>query len=129
MNSLKAHSSALVENSKMVSSELIRVAILWLEMWHEGLEDASRLYFGEGNVSKMLDLLFPLHEMLEKGAQTRQESDFLESYGSDLAKAHSFIKEYARLVAEGGSSIPTGAAGSNRTSEAAETAMHRAWGK
>ncbi len=47
MNSLKAHSNALVEEALMVSSELIRVAILWLELWHEGLEDASRLYYGE----------------------------------------------------------------------------------
>ena len=54
MNSLKAHSSLLVEEALMVSSELIRVAILWLELWHEGLEDASRLYYGEGNVSAML---------------------------------------------------------------------------
>lgn len=34
----------------MVSDELIRVAILWHELWHEGLEEASRLYFGERNV-------------------------------------------------------------------------------
>lgn len=33
-----------------VSEELIRVAILWHELWHEGLEEASRLYFGERNV-------------------------------------------------------------------------------
>ena len=26
----------------MVSDELIRVAILWHEQWHEGLEEASR---------------------------------------------------------------------------------------
>ena len=57
MNSLKAHSNALVEEALMVSTELIRVAILWLELWHEGLEDASRLYYGEGNVSGMLDVL------------------------------------------------------------------------
>lgn len=123
MNSLKAHSSALVEEAQMVSSELIRVAILWLEMWHEGLEDASRLYFGEGNVSGMLDLLFPLHEMLEKGATTRQESDFLKSYGHDLSKAHSFIKEYARLTTQ------VGSAATIRPNEEAETAMNRAWGK
>ena len=30
----------------MVSDELIRVAILWHEQWHEGLEEASRLFFG-----------------------------------------------------------------------------------
>ena len=30
----------------MVSEELIRVAILWHEQWHEGLEDASRYVNG-----------------------------------------------------------------------------------
>ena len=138
MNSLKGHSSALVEEALMVSSELIRVAILWLETWHEGLEDASRLYFGEGNVSGMLDLLLPLHEKLEMGAETRRESDFIKSFGQDLAQAHSHIKDYVRLVNEGGSSIPTGpAAGSSgtydasgrltRQNEEAETAMNKAW--
>ena len=128
MNSLKAHSSALVEEAQMVSSELIRVAILWLEMWHEGLEDASRLYFGEGNVSGMLELLVPLHEMLEKGAETRQEGDFLSSYGQDLAKAHSFIQEYSRVISESGSEIPSGQSNINRPNEEAELAMNKVWG-
>lgn len=78
MNTLKEHSSDLVEEALMVSSELIRVAILWLETWHEGLEDASRLYFVEGNVSGMLDILLPLHEKVEAGAETLLENDFLK---------------------------------------------------
>jgi FKBP12-rapamycin complex-associated protein len=108
MTSLKAHSSELVEEALMVSSELIRVAILWVETWREGLEDASRLYFGEGNTgntSGMLDLLLPLHETLERGAETRRESNFLKSFGQDLAQVHLHIKEYIRLIAEGGSNV------------------------
>ena len=50
----------------MVSQELIRVSILWQEMWHEGLEEASRYYFGDGNVEGMLMLLEPLHQMMER---------------------------------------------------------------
>jgi phosphatidylinositol kinase/protein kinase (PI-3 family) len=30
------------EQALLVSRELIRVAILWHEQWHEGLEEASR---------------------------------------------------------------------------------------
>lgn len=26
----------------------------WPEVWHEGLEEASRMYFGDGNVDGML---------------------------------------------------------------------------
>lgn len=37
-------------------------------MWHEALEEASRLYFGEHNIEGMLNVLEPLHNMLEEGA-------------------------------------------------------------
>jgi serine/threonine-protein kinase mTOR len=134
MNSLKAHSMGLVEEALMVSSELIRVAILWLETWHEGLEDASRLYFGEGNVSGMLDLLLPLHEKVESGAETRREDEFIKSFGPDLAQAHIHIKEYVRLITTDGSTIPTSPSSSYdqsgrlaRQNEDAETAMNKAW--
>lgn len=59
-----------------VSEELIRVAILWHEMWHEGLEEASRLYFGERNVKGMFGVLEPLHAMMERGPQTLKETSF-----------------------------------------------------
>lgn len=59
-----------------VSDELIRVAILWHELWHEGLEEASRLYFSEGNVKGMFGALEPLHQMMERGPQTLKETSF-----------------------------------------------------
>jgi serine/threonine-protein kinase mTOR len=135
MSSMRGHSKELVEEALLVSSELIRVAILWLETWHEGLEDASRLYFGEGNVSGMLELLLPLHEKLERGAETSRERDFLKSFGQDLAQAHLHIKDYVRLISEGGTNIPTGPSAQgfedqgggrlSRQSDEAETFMNK----
>jgi FKBP12-rapamycin complex-associated protein len=133
MNSLRAHSSALVQEALMVSSELIRVAILWLETWHEGLEDASRLYFGEGNASGMLELLLPLHENLEKGAETGCEGLFIKSFGQDLDQAHVFIKDYMRLISATapnalfGTAEAIDAARLARHSEEAETVMNKIW--
>ena len=142
MTSLKTHSNALVEEALMVSSELIRVAILWLELWWEGLEDASRLYFGEGNVKGMLDVLIPLHEQLEQGPMTRRENEFYRSFGRDLAEAHAFVKEYIRLTTSNGGTIPSagGFSPSLEQSEAgqspalpfrrnaeAEAALNQAW--
>ena len=49
----------------VVSRELIRVAILWHELWHEGLEEASRHFFTEKNPDAMIAALEPLHDMLE----------------------------------------------------------------
>ena len=43
MESMRHHSPKLVQQADVVSHELIRVAVLWHELWHEGLEEASRL--------------------------------------------------------------------------------------
>ena len=71
-----------------MSKELIRVAILWHELWHEALEEASRLYFGEHNIEGMLKVLEPLHEMLDKGAMgnntTIKEKTFIQVSSSFL---------------------------------------------
>ena len=56
------------------------MAILWHEMWHEALEEASRLYFGESNVEGMLATLMPLHEMMEsQGPTTLKEISFVQA--------------------------------------------------
>lgn len=97
---VRQHSSALVDEAQLVSKELIRVAILWHEMWHEGLEEASRLYFGEHNIEGMLKVLEPLHEMLEEGAMrsntTINEMTFIQTYRQDLLQAYECCMRYKR---------------------------------
>ena len=39
---MRVHSPSLVDQAELVSRELIRVAVLWHEQWHDALEDASR---------------------------------------------------------------------------------------
>jgi len=92
MDKMRTHSSALVDQASLVSRELIRVAILWHEMWYEGLEDASRLYFGEHNVDGMLNTLMPLHYMLDKGPETQREATFIQQFGRELAEAQDWSK-------------------------------------
>jgi len=67
-----------------VSEELIRVAILWHEQWHEGLEEASRLYFGEHDTKGMFGVLEPLHQMIEKGPTTLKETSFIDVRDMEL---------------------------------------------
>ncbi len=38
----------------LVSEELIRTSILWHEMWHAALEEASRLYFSQDDYTHLL---------------------------------------------------------------------------
>ncbi|KOX79033.1 Serine/threonine-protein kinase mTOR [Melipona quadrifasciata] len=94
LKSMCEHSPTLVQQAMMASDELIRVAILWHELWHEGLEEASRLYFGERNVRGMFDTLEPLHAMLERGPQTLKETSFNQAYGRDLMEAQEWCRRY-----------------------------------
>ncbi|MBA0833538.1 hypothetical protein Goarm_005973, partial [Gossypium armourianum] len=100
VDKVRQHSGVLVDQAQLVSKELIRVAILWHESWHEALEEASRLYFGEHNIEGMLKVLEPLHEMLEEGAMrdntTIKERAFIEAYHHDLSQAYECCMKYKR---------------------------------
>lgn len=98
LKSMRTHSANLVEQAMMASEELIRVAILWHEQWHEGLEEASRLYFGEENIKGMLDTLEPLHAMLERGPETLKETSFNQAYGRELMEAQDWCKRYKVFI-------------------------------
>ncbi|ONK75401.1 uncharacterized protein A4U43_C03F16470 [Asparagus officinalis] len=86
VDKIRQHSGALVEQAQLVSKELIRVAILWHEMWHEALEEASR----------MLAVLDPLHNMLEEGPGTLKEIAFIQAYGRELLEARECCLKYRR---------------------------------
>ena len=58
----------IVNEALVVSRELIRIAVLWNEMWHEGLEEACRLYFSDKrSAEEMIAVLAPLHALMEQG--------------------------------------------------------------
>lgn len=95
VDAVRQHSATLVEQAQLVGGELIRMAILWHEMWHEALEEASRLYFGESNVEGMLSTLLPLHEMMRKqGPTTLKEIAFVQAYGRELEEAYEWCLKY-----------------------------------
>ncbi|EPS36508.1 hypothetical protein H072_9938 [Dactylellina haptotyla CBS 200.50] len=96
IENVKTHSAALVDQAALVSQELIRVAVLWHEQWHEGLEEASRLYFGDHNIEAMFATLEPLHEMLEKGPETLREISFHQAFGRDLHDARDWCNTFRR---------------------------------
>ncbi|KAF7356539.1 Serine/threonine-protein kinase TOR [Mycena venus] len=91
MSVMKEHSRGIAE---LVSTELIRVAILWHERWHEGLEEASRLYFTEKNADGMIAVLQPLHDLLDQGPQTARETSFAQVFGRELREARDACRRY-----------------------------------
>lgn len=96
VDKMRMHSSVLVDQAELVSQELIRVAVLWHEQWYEGLEDASRLFFGEQNTEKMFAVLEPLHQMLIKGPETLREVSFQTAFGKDLGDAYEWLQNFKK---------------------------------
>jgi FKBP12-rapamycin complex-associated protein len=76
-----------VEQAQLINDELIRCAILWHELWHEALEDASRFYFQDKNVEQMMNALRPLHSKIEQGHHTLKEESFNQTYYKELKDA------------------------------------------
>ena len=101
MENLRQHSPRLVEQAELISHELIRIAVLWHEQWHEGLEEASRMYFGEKNVQGMFNVLEPLHDMIDRGAQTLREMSFIQQFGRELHEAREFCNTFRRTGDDG----------------------------
>ncbi|KAG9023315.1 phosphatidylinositol kinase- protein kinase tor1, partial [Tulasnella sp. UAMH 9824] len=94
MDRMREHSPIIVNEAAVVSKELIRVAILWHELWHEGLEEASRLYFSDKNPDAMIACLAPLHDMIEAGAATIRETSFIQAFGRDLGDARAATRRF-----------------------------------
>jgi FKBP12-rapamycin complex-associated protein len=121
----------LVDQALLVSEELIRVAILWHEKWHEGLEEASRLYFGDGDVDAMLQILRPLHAELSAGPTTLREAAFQQAFGRDLGEAAACLDDYERharaedRLGRGGDRGDGDAR--RRLREDADAALNQAW--
>ncbi|KIM49486.1 hypothetical protein M413DRAFT_21701 [Hebeloma cylindrosporum] len=94
MERMREHSPLVVQQATVVSRELIRVAILWHELWHEGLEEASRLFFSEKNAPGMIAVLEPLHDLLEAGPTTARETSFAQVFGRELHEAREACRRY-----------------------------------
>jgi FKBP12-rapamycin complex-associated protein len=94
MERMREHSPTIVQQALVVSRELIRVAILWHELWHEGLEEASRLFFSEKNAQGMIAVLEPLHAMLDAGPVTARETSFVQVFGRELHEAREATRRF-----------------------------------
>jgi phosphatidylinositol kinase/protein kinase (PI-3 family) len=91
MDNMRVHRPNMVEQAQLVSQELIRVSILWHEMWHEGLEEASRLYFSDHNVEGMFAVLAPLHAMMERVSHLINSTHMLVDLRQGICKGRTLL--------------------------------------
>lgn len=96
MDKLKTTQRNLIEQAHTISSELNRSAIVLSEMWHEAIQEASRIYFGKQDGKAMYNYLQPYHKIMENEPETMNEIAFYQGYASDLLEAYSWMKLYMR---------------------------------
>ena len=85
---MKENYPQLVSDALLVTSELIRAAILWNEAWHEGITEASWLYYtANKDIEGMKAILLPLHEQINRGPETMNEVAFFQAFSGDLDEA------------------------------------------
>eukprot|EP01130_Rhizamoeba_saxonica_P013003 TRINITY_DN5522_c0_g1_i2.p1 TRINITY_DN5522_c0_g1~~TRINITY_DN5522_c0_g1_i2.p1 ORF type:complete len:981 (+),score=219.79 TRINITY_DN5522_c0_g1_i2:47-2944(+) len=100
MNELKSHSLTLVNEATLVSKELIRVAILWAEIWNNAISsfmgpcqfDHTRCAY----LDRMPSQFAELHNMISKKTETPEEQIFLKNYGKQLNQALEWTNKYRK---------------------------------
>jgi FKBP12-rapamycin complex-associated protein len=95
LNGMRHDAPALVEQSLLVSGELVRVASLWAELWQVAIEAGSQL-MAQRDWDQLVSLLLPLHLLVEEGPVTARESAFDQLCGADLRHAHACCDTFLR---------------------------------
>ena len=96
LNSMREHSNNLVNQALMVNEELIRISILWHEMWNKGLEEACILFYHANNENTMIKILDNLFGILAKEPVTLKELAFKNTYGRDLNQAKELYENWKK---------------------------------
>ncbi|KAJ2597973.1 phosphatidylinositol kinase- protein kinase tor1 [Coemansia sp. RSA 1721] len=91
--SLHELSPEMVEETEVVSRELIRITLLSHEIWHDALEYTAKMYFELNNDEDIQGILMPLHKKLHS-PETFDEHYFLQAFGKTLAMAEQYMKKY-----------------------------------
>ncbi|KAJ2657369.1 phosphatidylinositol kinase- protein kinase tor1 [Coemansia sp. RSA 1200] len=83
----------LVEQTEIVSRELIRITLLFPEMWQEALDNASKCCYDQKNYVEMMKILAPLHRRA-RTPETLREYHFVQMFGNDLAAAEEYLNQF-----------------------------------
>ncbi|KAJ1957088.1 phosphatidylinositol kinase- protein kinase tor1, partial [Linderina pennispora] len=93
LEKLHDRTPVLVEETEVVSRELIRLALLFPEMWRDALDVASKHYFQQNDIPGMIRVMAPLHERA-RNPQTVHEYHFVQACFSELSVAEEYTAQY-----------------------------------
>jgi len=93
---IKQKEPILFRSMSVARTELIKVASSWTEIWHYGIDEASRCFLHLKNPSKSAQILLPLHKLISSSPTSFLEVSFLTQFGSLLSKAEILLKDYVK---------------------------------
>lgn len=93
LNEMRQHSGVLVDENMLLTEELIRASVLWHEVCHVSLQEASRLFWEHRNIPGMVLLLNNLHKSISR-PETPHEIAFLQTFKSELEAAHTWCTRW-----------------------------------
>ncbi|KAJ1889399.1 phosphatidylinositol kinase- protein kinase tor1, partial [Kickxella alabastrina] len=84
----------LVIETEIVSQELIRITLLFPEMWHDAIESAYRTYYEREDLDEMMHILHSMHERT-RNSETLHECNFVQIFGKELHIAEQYLSQYS----------------------------------
>eukprot|EP00792_Barthelona_sp_PAP020_P008846 TRINITY_DN3253_c1_g1_i2.p1 TRINITY_DN3253_c1_g1~~TRINITY_DN3253_c1_g1_i2.p1 ORF type:complete len:2404 (+),score=519.61 TRINITY_DN3253_c1_g1_i2:42-7253(+) len=94
LSSMKEHSPKLVSDGNIVIHELIRIAILWSEQWVHVLDEAGHYFINQRDYLGMVNVIQPLHDLINNGPETPNENSFYQQYAGMLKDAGDNLQSF-----------------------------------
>ena len=94
LTAIAACAPQLVRQCDCLATELVRISSSWTEQWAAALEEASRLYFVEKDIGRMIRLLTTANAKLAAGAETPSEQSFAKRHGAALTDAWTWVRKF-----------------------------------
>lgn len=69
LSHLRRDNAVLVKEADTISSEMIRVAVLWSERWVQAIDEASKQYYDYKNIKKMLSIFNEMYKLMSGPAE------------------------------------------------------------
>lgn len=91
LSGIRQSCDQLVKDASTISSELVRMAILWGEKWHSQIQAAAAK---QDDAAEILRILQPLYDELDHPT-TPNEKNFEKSYGISLKRAKTALASKA----------------------------------
>jgi FKBP12-rapamycin complex-associated protein len=94
LDRLRQHYPGLVDGTLQFAEQVLDVAATCWERWQAAIDAASRAFIKQRIVDRTIELLFPLHEAMERPPKSFYDLAFLGQYGAILANGRKMLDSF-----------------------------------